>query len=474
MTEAKPKIRAKRAVMTNIGMTGRRSVVCLAVPVPPFSRAVMFCLFIAVTTQSGCTWLHPETAVPAPAVIAADKGMQSVKTNPLSIQDAVRLGILQSSGVALAKIADAQNSNAVLVSKSAYWPEIFATVSPSSTPGQMASANAGISYTLYSFGAREAHVQADEAVAIASDFEIIKKTDDSVVETLQAYINFAIVTEAVALARSNLAAIDKLGASVESRVNSGASSSADLNEVRAGILRAETTLLNAEAEKGSARIALMTLTGVGPQSVEPPQRLQSVLAMDAKSTASTPDFKTFPSAMALQQSLLAAKAQLSAAKAGRFPSIKLEASAGVDLANNGDAGPVATKYGPSISNVFSLGGGPKARVSSAILEITGAQARLAEEYRQLNSGYLQAQNEFAAAQGTEAKREAVVAEFEQMANIFSSEYESGSRSLADVVDMQSRVFQARNDALAAKQARMVSALSLRKARNELEGAAFRL
>jgi outer membrane protein TolC len=398
---------------------------------------------------------------------AGPEKLSEIKTNPLPLTDAVRLGVLKSNGVALAQIARAKSETEIKVSQAAYWPEVFVGLSPSGADGTIAAASAGVRYTLFAFGARAAQVNASKAQQKAAESDVINATNASVAMVLEKYINVS-VNEAIAVAaREYSGRIDDLGASIESRVNSGASSPADLNEIKVGALRAEAAVLNADADSANAKVELMSVTGLAPQSVQSAQSLQGLLALGEGDQTKTPDFAQFPQIRALDQTVLAAEAQLKAAKSGRIPRVNLEASAGFDITNSGATTEAGTRFGPSISNVFGLGGGNAARVSGALLDVTAAQTRRAEELRRLNELYLLAQNDISRAISNESKRRAIYDETAKMLDIFTAEYQGGSRDLSEVVSVQDRLFQGRVDALNAMRDLLLAKMRFLIATNQL-------
>lgn len=429
--------------------------------------AFLLCTTAACDRFTGASGMGaPESMTQANALPGQEK-LSDIKINPLPVTDAVRLGVLKSNGVALAQIARAKSATDIKVSQAAYWPEIFVGISPSGESGNIGAASAGVRYTLFAFGARAAQVNASKANQKAAESDVINATNASVLAVLEKYIH-ASVNEAIAsAAREYSGRIADLGASIESRVNSGASSPADLNEIKVGALRAEAAVLNADADSANSRVELMSVTGLAPQSVQSAQKIQGLLAIDPADRKKSPDFAQFPQILALNQTVLAAESQLRAAKAGRIPRVNLEASAGFDISASGAATGTGTRFGPSISNVFGLGGGNAARVNGAVLDVNAARTNRAEELRRLNEQYLLSQNDILRASTNEAKRRAIYDETAKMLDIFVAEYQGGSRDLSEVVSVQDRLFQGRVDALNAQRDLLLANMRFLMATNTL-------
>lgn len=404
---------------------------------------------------------------------ATNQSMSVIATNPLPLSDAVRLGVLKSNGVALAEIARAKSATAIQVSQAAYWPEIFVGISPTTTSGSIAAATAGVRYTLFDFGARAAQLNASKANQKGAENDVIAATNESVSLVLEKYIDFSVNTAIAIAARQYSDQSAELGTSIEARVKSGASSPADLNEIKVGALRAEAAVLKADADSANSRVELMSVTGVAPQSVQSAQSVQSLLSIDARDKQTAPDFSGFPRIRALDQTVLAAESNLQAVKAGRIPKFNLEASAGFDIGNGNAATTNGMRFGPSISNVFGLGGANAAKVSAAILDVNTARANRDEEMRRLNEQYLLSQNDIARTVNTAAKRQAIYDETAKMLDIFLAEYQGGSRALSEVVSVQDRLFQARVDALNASRDLLIANMRFLIATNKLSERVYR-
>jgi len=190
-------------------------------------HAALFLSTAAVLSACGAS--EPDTRfVPTRNIDFSE--MSRISTSPLGLSDAVRFGVLSSSAVATADIAIQQRRNEVVIAKAAFTPELYFNLSPTQS-GSIGAGSAGLRFTLYDFGERAALLNASRASVERSNYEIFAEIDKAVENTVQRYIDLAVETDQVAAAQSYISRIRALEQRVKSRVDIGAASSVDLNEV---------------------------------------------------------------------------------------------------------------------------------------------------------------------------------------------------------------------------------------------------
>lgn len=389
----------------------------------------------------GCTSLETEQPNEATQVAkeAQQQSLSYISTSPLTLQDAVKLGVLGSSAVRNADLSMAIRNNDIAISRAAYYPELFVSISPTNVDGLVAAGAIGIQYTLYDFGLRAAELRASKSDAQRARYEIYGETNEAVKKTAQSYIALAAASRQIAVASRHSKAIEKLERRVRTRVEIGAASDVDLNEIRIAELDAATRRADAANQRDDALAELSSLVQVGPQSVLSIKDIQRILSV--KGADAELNLHEFPLVAARREELDAALHRSDAARAGLFPRIRAQASAGLDLTSGGKATGTGVKIGPDIASTISLGGANRERRKNAKLNVVIAEQNLHEEIRLARLATERARIEYTASQADIVRSRSILKIARQKRDILVSEYEAGTRSLKDLVDAEEEMFQ---------------------------------
>lgn len=396
-----------------------------------------------------------------------------IATNPISIENAVRFGVLSAKDVLASDIRFEQSRNEIVIARAAFYPEVFFNVGPNATDSDIvATGRTGVRYTLYDFGERAALVGSARAQVEKARYDVLSEIDSAALESAEQYIDLAYQTAVVDAANEYDDSIDDLSDAVRARVEIGVGSGVDLNEVETGQLSAATAIEDARAERANAKSALESTLGISLQSVTPMTRLRQSIRLDPQTASSLPDLSGFPTFAALQQAVTASEFKLRATQASLFPGIGVEAAVGVDIDPRDGAAGTGLSVGPVLSEAISLGGGRRERVENAELEYLSQVESLRDEERRLRLEFAQARTDLEASRSRVSRRANILDLNIQSRDIMREEYEVGSRSLRDLVDAEERIYDARVDLLKAYRDELKDRVALLKAVNQLSAVLY--
>lgn len=393
------------------------------------------CVVIISLMLQGCAPSRPDVDS-SPIVPIMAKGQKSqISTSPLKLKDAVRLGILSSAEVRNKNFTIEQRANEAVIARAALYPELYAQLQPTlQSDENAATAGAGIRFTLYDFGERIARIKAADAGIEKSRFDVFQSIDESVLETVDSYINVAIDTELEKVARDYLAQIDELEEDVRTRVEIGAASNVDLNDIATGQLKAKSEIITANAKVKNSRDELASLVEVTPRGIEALNSLNSYLSIDNASARMPTDLSLIPRIAALEKELDSARYLLDAEKAGILPRLGIKLGLSISPTSSG------VVAGPELSEMISLGGGRRQVVRNAELEVLKAQQQWSEEVRQTRLEFAQATTQLAAAQDRIGAFKKVLKLAMSTRDVMLGEYEIGNRDLGDLVEAEERIY----------------------------------
>jgi len=369
--------------------------------------------------------------------------MSRISTSPLALTDAVRFGVLSSSAVATADIAIEQRRNEVVIAKAAFTPELYFNLSPSRN-GAIGAGSAGLRFTLYDFGERAALLNASLASVERSNYEVFAEIDKAVENTVRRYIDLAVETDQVAAARSYISRINALEQRVKSRVDIGAASIVDLNEIRTAVLEVQSELILARADLDTAKAELASFIGVNPRQVAGVARLRKLLFQN-HNLSRPAEIDSYPKVAALMQQLREDTYRMEAQKAGLFTRIGLALGLSLNIGSSGISTDNGVVAGLDISESISLGGGRSERRKNAQLDVAATTRKLDEEVRLVQLEFQQARIGLAASYKRLAQQRAVLALNRKTRDLVTDEFELGTRSLRDLLDAEERIFRARQE-----------------------------
>jgi len=329
------------------------------------------------------------------------------------------------------------------------------------------SAALSASYEVDLWGKNASGVRSAEAALRASRFDQETVRLTLVAGVASAYFQVLSLRGRIATARENLAVAERVFAVVDSRVRNGAASKLDLARQQAAVLTQQTAVLPLALQERQTLFALAILLGRVPEGFDTTASTLTGLAvpqiapgLPAQLLVRRPDLASS------EAQLVAANANVAAARAALLPGIGLTGSAGLasDVLLNFMNGPAATlAIGASLLQPIFDGGRLRAQVDVA----ASRERELVENYRKAVFAALADVESALAAGGRTAEQESlqqkVVEQARLALKLAEVRYREGADDLLTALDAQRTLFQAEDQLAQIRLARLQASLGLFKA-----------
>ncbi|MGB6056236.1 MAG: efflux transporter outer membrane subunit, partial [Burkholderiaceae bacterium] len=290
---------------------------------------------------------------------------------------------------------------------------------------------------------------------------------DAVALVLQAdvasnYFQILALKERLAIARQNLEAAQSVLALVETRFRNGANSGLEVSQQRTSVLNIQAQIPALEQDLRTAQTALAVLLGQAPQGFS--------VRGDSLATLQLPLVATYQPAALLERrpdiaraeaQLVAANADIGAARAALYPSITLSAgTAASGLLSGGTS--VVSSLAASLAQTIFDGGALRGQVAQS----EARQTELVQSYLQnVLTGLKEVQDSLGAIDASAARQDLLaraVGEAQEAYRIASVKYKAGAEDLLTLLDSQRTQLQAQDSRVQADLARYTSAVNLYK------------
>ena len=283
------------------------------------------------------------------------------------------------------------------------------------------------------------------------------------------YFQLLSLRERLAVARANLKSAEEILSVVQRRVTVGYSANADLIQQRAALAAQQATVPALEQQELEARNALAILLGRPPEGFAVTGEGLGALAPPAVAPGlPSALLARRPDIMAAEANLVAAHADLEAARTAYFPSISLTANGGVAypaLAAAIDTLPgvgLAAGAGISLAQVIFDGG----RTEGKIEESRAREEELLAAYRAaVIASFSDVENalgSFAHLGAQEAALREQATQAEKVLNAARRKYLAGSADFLVVTDAQRALYAARDQFSDIRRARLAASVALFK------------
>ncbi len=329
------------------------------------------------------------------------------------------------------------------------------------------SADLSASYQLDLFGANRAALTSANASAAFSRFdrETVALTVVSSVATT--YFQTLEFRNRITVAQRNLANAEEVLNVVDARVRNGAASSLDLAQQRATVAtqRAAIPPLETQARQSENALAILlgeapaalAVAGNGIMAVAPPE---PAAGLPSELLARRPDIQ------AAEANLIAANADIGAARAAFYPAITLTGSQGYEssaLANLISASNAITTLAASLVQPIFEGGKLEGNLDLA----RARYQELAATYRNtVLTAFGDVENALVAVRQTaeqERLQRQVVTEARTAYQLADARYRSGAVDLLTVLDAQRTLFQAEDQLVQVRFSRLEATIAMYKA-----------
>lgn len=322
------------------------------------------------------------------------------------------------------------------------------------------TADIGISYELDLFGANRAKAGAAEERLLSSTYQHDALALVIMGDVAQNYFNVLNLKERVRIAKDNLRASKDLLDVAETRFQTGARTQLDITRQETQVARAKASVIALEQELALAQNVLAVLVGEPPQSfnvseknindlrLPSPAVLQPVALLERR-----PDIKS------MEAMLIAANADIGAARAAFYPSVNIGPS--LLLAANPSASAL-TLAGSIIAPIFQGG-----RLEGNMDRVTARQKELAENYQQtVLVAFQEAENAMTKVQKTQEREQALkqaVSKARKAHDIAEQQYSLSVIEFQDVLDAQRTLLESEDQHERARYETLAARIELFKA-----------
>ncbi len=274
------------------------------------------------------------------------------------------------------------------------------------------------------------------------------------------YLQVLALRQRITIAKQNIAAAERILAITEAKVQNGVSSNLELAQQRAQVAGEEAAIPALEEQEREARYALAILLGRAPEGFDVTEvKLDGIVAPAVRAGLPTELLERRPDVAQAEASLLAAHANVDAARAAFFPHLDLSA----DITQAFNPSTLAWSIGASLLQSIFDGGNLASRSDLAKAQ----QMELLVTYRKTVFSAL-SDTESAMGQVTSfQEQERLVTVQEQNAaeayRIAELQYREGVTDLLNVLQTQQTLFGAQDSLIQIRLARLQAGVSLYRA-----------
>ncbi|MFZ5654959.1 MAG: efflux transporter outer membrane subunit [Pseudomonadota bacterium] len=421
---------------------------------------------------------QPEVALPAawqdaPAADAPAIEIQWWRAYGSAELDALMKAALAANhdlGAALARIEQARA--AARIARSALLPGAGLSASAShdrrERDGQTSRSEDGqallaVNYEVDLWGGNAAGAKAAQADLAASIYDRASLELVLQSEVAATYFQVLALKDRVAIAQRNVEVAQQLMHLVQARFNAGAATALDLAQQRTALLASQAEIPALELSLKQTRHALAVLLGQAPQGFVVAGESLAALQLPVVAAGEPAELLSRrPDIRAAEARLIAADADIGAARAALYPSLDLSASAGVAGLIGGGATSLASVAGSLAQTLFD-GGSLRAGVRFS----EAARQELVEDYAQTVLISLQEVADSLAGLNANAQRAELLRHTAEQAaealRLAQARYRAGAEDLLTVLDTQRSKLSADDGLVQAQLARYTAGVNLVKA-----------
>lgn len=326
------------------------------------------------------------------------------------------------------------------------------------------SAGLSVGYELDLFGLNRANVEAAEADVLSSSYASDATALIVMGDVAKGYFNVLNLEERLKIADQNLDSAKELLRIVQARFDAGATTALDVSQQKAELSSTEATRASVEQELKVAKTTLAILLGKPPEALQVAGKdLRSLPVPQIAPGQPSTLLERRPDIRSSEADLIAADANIGAARAAFFPSVTL----GLDL------GIAATPLGDPATKSLSLASGILAPIfEGGLLEgqLDLSKARkteLIETYRKtVLTSFKDVEDALTGvktAQSRETSLESALTESRKAYDLAKQQYDVGSIDFQTLLDNRRTMLSAEDAYIQTKNDRLASAVDLYKA-----------
>lgn len=364
---------------------------------------------------------------------------------------------------ASARIAGASLLPTVDASASTSWNR----TNPSS--GKTTSENSGraglsVGYEVDLFGRNRAGVAAAEANLRASGYdrdalELVVKGD-----VAQGYFSLLNLRERMDIARNNLKNSREVLRIVEARHEAGTASALELSRQKTSLASAEASLTSLGNQERAAENALSILLGKAPRDLQiKTAGLRNISIPKIPASQPSAVVAQRPDIRSAEESLVAANADIGAARAAFFPSLNLGVDNTVSLSPLSDPASVALALAASAAAPIFRGG----ELTGGVERAEARQAELVETYRKaVLTSMQEVEDALSSAKAARAREVSLATAMQEARKAYSLSrdlYEAGSVDYETMLDAERTLLSAEDSHASVRLELLNAAVDLYKA-----------
>lgn len=336
--------------------------------------------------------------------------------------------------------------------------------SGSTTTNTNINADLNVGYELDLFGRNQAGVDVARAGLNATKYDQQALYLVVMADVASRYFTLVNLKERLAVADQNLANAREILRIVNARVREGMESDIERAQQETAVAGSEAARASLVQQIANAENALAVLMGQAPQSVKAQETSLARLTVPSITPTQPSNLlERRPDIRSAEQNLIAANANIGAARAAFFPSISLGLGAGVTLPAFGDPASTALSAASSLAAPIFQGG----RLQGGVEQATARQKELVEAYKKTVLVSFQDVEDALAAVKASQDRETSLLTSAQNArkayDLSKRRYDAGSIDFRSLLDTQSALLSADDNYAQAKLARLNAAVLLFKA-----------
>jgi NodT family efflux transporter outer membrane factor (OMF) lipoprotein len=347
------------------------------------------------------------------------------------------------------------------------YPEINATGAASRTYQdeniEVARSGGSLSYEVDLWGKNrnQARAAGHRAVATEYDREALR-----LVVTADATIFYSEIlslNDRLRIAEFNLKNAEEILRIIEARFREGAVSGLEVSQQRVAVNNFRTALASLIEQRSIVANALAILLGVPPQDfLLPAAELVSLRMPEVNVTPPAVVLTARPDIQSGEAALLAANADIGAARAAFFPSLTLGVTPTIAAGFGGPAAAATSLATNLVAPIFNGG-----RLRGNLENVTARQKELAVQYQKtVLTAFQEVEDALAALKSANERTiiaEASVAESQNAYNIAKARFDAGAVDYLNLLDAQRTLFLAQDSQVAVQQAQLQAFVELRKA-----------
>lgn len=322
----------------------------------------------------------------------------------------------------------------------------------------------GASYEVDLWGRVSANITGARAGYSASQYDEAAAQLSISGAVASAWFQWLTLQQRIASAEENIRIAERITQVVQVRYDNGVAAAADVSRQRTNLLSQQSVLLPLQLQARQALAALALLVGESPLAFElsTQERLLGLTLPEVEGGIPANLLVRRPDLAAAEAQLQAADANVAAARAALLPGVQLTASAARSSAALFSLSPPSDSMSWSLGLVQTLFNGGRLRNQVALSE--SQRVALVEQYRKAILSALQevadAFDRQAVSEGQETHQGAILEEAERTLRLTEVRYREGRDNLLNLLESQRTVFQARDQLVQQRQARLNAAVDL--------------